>query len=272
MVVKVSARVVRIDPRQILPDERWHNVSMQRPTIRDIAEAAGVSPSAVSFALNGRPGVSQATRERIRSVADKMGWTPNVVARALSASRAGAIGLVIARPSTTVSAERFFFEFIVGMQGELARAELSLVLQIVETTAEEIATYRSWWGQRRVDGVVVVDPRIEDPRLTALAAIGLPYVLVGEPDPSGMPGVVGDEEGMMRLVLDHLLETGRCRVAYVCGTTSLLHNARRCAALSSCGLGAGVEIIVSQAVDYTERSGGQATAELMLGASYMGSP
>lgn len=143
MVVKVSARVVRIDPRQILPDERWHNVSMQRPTIRDIAEAAGVSPSAVSFALNGRPGVSQATRERIRSVADKMGWTPNVVARALSASRAGAIGLVIARPSTTVSAERFFFEFIVGMQGELARAELSLVLQIVETTAEEIATYRS---------------------------------------------------------------------------------------------------------------------------------
>ena len=139
-----------------------------------------------------------------------------MVARALSASRAGAIGLVIARPSTTVSAERFFFEFIVGMQGELARAELSLVLQIVETTAEEIATYRSWWGQRRVDGVVVVDPRIEDPRLTALAAIGLPYVLVGEPDPSGMPGVVGDEEGMMRLVLDHLLETGRCRVAYVC--------------------------------------------------------
>ena len=67
LVVKVSARVVRIDPRQILPDERWHNVSMQRPTIRDIAEAAGVSPSAVSFALNGRPGVSQATRERIRS-------------------------------------------------------------------------------------------------------------------------------------------------------------------------------------------------------------
>ncbi|MDY3678351.1 MAG: LacI family DNA-binding transcriptional regulator [Actinomyces urogenitalis] len=238
---------------------------MQRPTIKDIAEVAGVSPSAVSFALNGRPGVSQSTRQRIVAVANEMGWTPNVAARALSASRAGALGLVIARPSTAVSAERFFFEFIVGMQGELTRAGMSLVLQIVETPAEEIATYRTWWSQRRVDGVVVVDPRSEDQRLPVLAELSLPYVLVGEVDTSGMPSVLGDEEGMIDGVLTHLVEQGRERIAYVCGTASVLHNARRSAALSTAGRRAGVEIMVDQAVDYTERSGGQATAELMGG-------
>ncbi|MDO4899731.1 LacI family DNA-binding transcriptional regulator [Actinomyces sp.] len=238
---------------------------MERPTIRDIAEVAGVSPSAVSFALNGRPGVSDSTRRRVVAVANQMGWTPNAAARALSASRAGAVGLVIARPSHAVAAERFFFEFIVGMQGELAIDALALVLQIVETTTQEIATYRSWWAQRRVDGVVVVDPRSEDPRLEVLGELGLPYVLVGEPDTGGMPAVVGDDEGMMEVVLAHLMEQGYERVAYISGTAGVMHNARRTNALSVAGRRAGVEIMVVQAADYSERSGGQATAELVGG-------
>ena len=117
---------------------------MERPTIRDIATVAGVSPSAVSFALNDRPGVSQTTRRRILAVANEMGWTPNAAARALSASRAGAIGLVIARPSQSVAAERFFFEFIVGMQAALASEGMALLLQIITDPAEEITIYRTW--------------------------------------------------------------------------------------------------------------------------------
>lgn len=236
---------------------------MERPTIRDIAEVAGVSPSAVSFALNGRPGVSESTRSRVVAVANQMGWTPNAAARALSASRAGAVGLVIARPSHAVAAERFFFEFIVGMQGELAVDGLALVLQIVETTTEEISAYRSWWAQRRVDGAVVVDPHSEDPRLTVLGELGLPYVLVGEPDASGMPAVVGDDEGTMDMVLAHLIEQECDRVAYVSGAAGVMHNARRTNALSASGRREGVEIMVVQAPDYSERSGGQATAELI---------
>ena len=59
---------------------------MARPTIADIANRAGVSKGAVSFALNGRPGVSDATRERILQIAEQMSWRPHSAARALGAS------------------------------------------------------------------------------------------------------------------------------------------------------------------------------------------
>ena len=66
----------------------------RRPTIADVARQAGVSKGAVSFALNGRAGVGPQTRERILAAASELGWSPNHRARALSTSRAFALGLV----------------------------------------------------------------------------------------------------------------------------------------------------------------------------------
>src|SRR3954451_605757 len=75
---------------------------MKRPTITDIAREAGVSKGAVSYALNGRPGVSEATRQRITEIARELGWAPSSTARALSGGRTGAIGLVLDRPFEVV--------------------------------------------------------------------------------------------------------------------------------------------------------------------------
>ncbi|MEV0461297.1 LacI family DNA-binding transcriptional regulator, partial [Catellatospora methionotrophica] len=63
---------------------------MKRPTIADIAGRAGVSRSAVSFALNDQPGVSEETRQRVLAVASELGWRPHSAARALRGGRAGA--------------------------------------------------------------------------------------------------------------------------------------------------------------------------------------
>ena len=60
---------------------------MKRPTIADIAARAGVTKAAVSFALNGQPGVSAATRERILAIAEEVGFQPNSAAKALTAGR-----------------------------------------------------------------------------------------------------------------------------------------------------------------------------------------
>ena len=76
---------------------------MPRPTITDVARAAGVSKGAVSFALNDRPGVAPDTRQRILDVAAELGWTPSSRARALSVSKALAVGLVVARPPETAA-------------------------------------------------------------------------------------------------------------------------------------------------------------------------
>ena len=152
-----------------------------RITIKDIAERAGVSKGAVSYALNGRPGVSDDTRDRIVAIANELGWYPNRAARALSAARADACGLVLARPARTIALEPFFMEFIAGVESELATRSIALTLQLVRDVHEEIAVYRRWFGEHRVDGVLVVDLRLEDPRIDELVRIGLPAVVVGGP-------------------------------------------------------------------------------------------
>ncbi|MDO5048750.1 MAG: LacI family DNA-binding transcriptional regulator [Actinomycetaceae bacterium] len=235
---------------------------MDRPTIRDIASVANVSPTAVSFVLNSKPGVSEATRERVLAVAKQMGWTPNAAARALSASKANAVGLVIARPETSLSSERFFFGLLVGIQARLKRDNMDLVLQISNNISEEIETYRTWWGQRRVDGVVVVDPRLDDPRPAALEDLGMPAVFVGEPV-EGFSCVVGNDEGMITDIAKHLASQGAKRIGYLTGLASLVHTQRRQRALTRFGLQHGIDIIVSSETDYSEQSGISETNRLL---------
>src|SRR4051812_3450504 len=103
---------------------------MPRPTIADVARSAGVSKSAVSFALNNRPSVAADTRDRILQAARDLGWTPSSKARALSVSRALAVGLVLARRPETLRADPFFPSFIAGVEKGLAERGYSLLLHV----------------------------------------------------------------------------------------------------------------------------------------------
>ena len=136
----------------------------QRPTIADIAQRAGVSKGAVSYALNGQPGVSEATRQRIVAIAREIGFSPSNAARALSGASAKAVGLTLCRPARILSIEPFFMGLISGFEAELAARSYALTLQVVATPEHEVEVYRRWWGERRVDGVFVSDLRDGDVR------------------------------------------------------------------------------------------------------------
>src|ERR1700750_946114 len=92
----------------------------RRPTIADVARRAGVSPAAVSFTVNDRPGVSDETRDRIRSAAQEPGWRPSASARALTESRARAIGLILHRDPAALEMDAFFVRFLSGIERSLA--------------------------------------------------------------------------------------------------------------------------------------------------------
>ena len=138
---------------------------MSRVTINDIARRAGVSKGAVSYALNGRPGVSEKTRTKILDVAHELGWAPNRTARMLSGSRTETFGLVLARDPRTLGSEPFYMEFVAGLQSELSRRGYALLLQLTSTSADELELYPRWWSEQRVDAVVVVDIHVSDPRV-----------------------------------------------------------------------------------------------------------
>ncbi|WP_252394905.1 LacI family DNA-binding transcriptional regulator [Streptantibioticus parmotrematis] len=163
----------------------------RRPTMKDIARRAGVSESAVSFALNDRPGVSEATRERVRRVAEHLGWRPSTAARALSGEGAATVGLILARPAATLGVESFFLQLVSGVQQVLAERQLGLLFQVVEDVEAECATYRRWWAEHRVDGVLVVDPRTTDPRPGLLDSLGLPTVVIGGTVDEGAADAMG---------------------------------------------------------------------------------
>lgn len=196
-----------------------------RVTISDIAERSGVSISAVSFALNGRKGVSAQTRERVLRVADELGWAPSSAARSLMGARTDTIGLVLARESRTLGIESFYMQFIAGIESELSTRDNALLLQVVPDMETELATYKKWRATRRVDGIVMVDPRIDDPRIAMLSeADALPAVVVGDTSlAGGLPSVWTDDDAATRESLRYLHAIGHRRIARVAGVEEFGH-------------------------------------------------
>ncbi len=236
---------------------------MARPTIRDIAQATGVSDAAVSFALSGKSGVSEETRQRVVAAAAAVGWHRNAAAQALSVARAGAIGLVIARPPTSVDSESFFLRMIAGIESVINAQSLALVLQIADSVETEMQTYRRWWSERRVDGVVLVDLRVNDPRPALLLELGLPTVLVGGPGPAGLPTVFIDDLAAMKVIVTHLADRGHRHIAHVAGITDFVHTQRRIDGFKSATAELGLRAESSYLTDYSEQVGAQATEEIL---------
>ena len=235
---------------------------MSRPTINDVARAAGVSKGAVSFALNNRPGVAPGTRARILEVARELGWTPSPRGRALSVSRALAVGLVVARPPETLRADAFFPSFIAGLEAVLSRHGHALLLQVAEHDDE--AAYRRLAAEGRVDGVLVTDLTIDDQRPAMLAELGLPAVIVGPAlDEAFWPAVGIDDAPGVEAAVDHLVALGHTRIAHVSGPLHMVHGRSRhdawVAALKRAGLPLGPHV----ESDFSAESGAAATRTLL---------
>ncbi|MEV6308410.1 LacI family DNA-binding transcriptional regulator [Streptomyces sp. NPDC051840] len=236
----------------------------RRLTLRDIARLAGVSETAASFALNDKPGVSEETRSRILAVAEEHGWVPHHAAKALTGARSGTVGLVIARSAWDVGSESFFLRFMTGLQSVLSERRQALLLQVVDSVEAEIATYRTWQVANRVDAVVLVDLRVDDPRPSALADLGLPGVIAGGPDPKGrLPAVSIDDREPMRRIVQHLHDTGHESLAYVCGAGEMLHIARRADAFHSAAREFGVPGHLVISTDFSGASAAKATRLLL---------
>src|SRR3954465_14282581 len=127
----------------------------RRPTIDDVAARAGVSSAAVSFAVNGRPGVGEDTRRRILAAAHEQGWGPMASARALTEARARAVGLLLARGVDQLEVDPFFVRFLAGVERALARSDHDLVLRVAERI--ELGTYERLAAAGRVDGFLLCD-------------------------------------------------------------------------------------------------------------------
>ena len=181
---------------------------MSRVTIADVASAAGVSKTAVSFAFNNPARLGQATLERVLGVAQELGYAPHPAARALSTKRSGTIGLLIPQRLATVFGNPFVSELIQGLGEQCDEHDLTLLLVPPLDGSLEHAI-----RQVSVDGFISLGLSPEDSAVRVLDRIGIPNVMVDSEASDGHPAVNIDDEGGADIAARHVLELGHRRIA-----------------------------------------------------------
>ncbi|MCL2516686.1 MAG: LacI family transcriptional regulator [Microbacteriaceae bacterium] len=240
---------------------------MQRVTIATLAAQLGVSKASVSYALNGQPGVSEQTRERVVALANELGWHPSSSARALSRQRADAIGMVLRRDPTLLGTEPYYMRLLEGVESALSEAGQSLLLRMVGTApGRDAAVYERWAAERRVDGVIVLDRTAKDPRPAQLTRLGMPFVLHGvlPADESGVERIENQHRDA-ELLIGHLAELGHRRIAHLTGPMHLTHEVDRTWAIERESTARGMSTVFAEA-DYTFDTAHARTAELLAAA------
>jgi DNA-binding LacI/PurR family transcriptional regulator len=243
-------------------------VQSARATIEDVARRAGVSRAAVSFAVNGQPGVADATRERILRVADELHWRPSAPARALTHARAGAIGLVLERRSDQLELDDFFVRFLAGVERILSARECALLLQVIPPDARDrLDAYRRVIATGRVDGMLLTDVVLDDPRLELLAESGMPTVVAGDTfGTCPLPTVETQHARGMTELVDHLIALGHRAVSFIGGDPVYEHVAARRWAWMDAMRKAGLDPGLSASSVPEDAAARAATARLLQGS------
>jgi len=191
-------------------------------TLKDIAERVGYSITTVSRALAGYDDVAESTRQLILQTAEEMGYRPDATARRLRKRRTDTIGFIIPTHGPRFS-DPFFSELLAGIGNEAAQQELDLLVSTHAPGAEEIAAYERMVTERRVDGLLVVRTRRQDPRIRYLLERGFPFVAFGRADlEADFPYLdVDGRQGMAELTR-HLVSLGHRRIGYISAPLDLM--------------------------------------------------
>ncbi|MEV5752774.1 LacI family DNA-binding transcriptional regulator [Actinoallomurus sp. NPDC052308] len=187
--------------------------------IGEIARRSGVSRSTVSYALSGKRAVSEATRQRIQAVIDELGYRPNAAARALKEGRTRTLGLVV--PPTRRRLTFMQLEFVASVMEAADRADLDLLLS--PSRDDHDRSFERIVGGRRVDGLILMEIRLDDPRVTRLQGLRLPFVTIGRTArPQGTCWIDVDYATLIDRCVNHLADLGHRHIALINRSAELI--------------------------------------------------
>jgi LacI family transcriptional regulator, repressor for deo operon, udp, cdd, tsx, nupC, and nupG len=205
----------------------------RRPTLTDVAEAAGVATSTVSRAFTRPQRINHRTRDHVLRVAEELGYVPNPTAQALGSGRTRTIALLV--PDIT---NPYFSGVIKGAERAAAAAGLTLVLgDTAENPTAEAELVRRL--ERAVDGFVISASRLADDELHA-AAERSPITLVNRAT-VGLGCVVADYDSGTRQIVDHLSSYGHRSFVFAGGPAESWSGARRWQGLQAAAAERGME-------------------------------
>lgn len=206
-----------------------------RPTLDEVAALAGVGRGTVSRVVNGSPQVSPAARAAVERAIVKLGYVPNRAARSLVTRRTDSVALVVSESEERVFGEPFFAGIVRGISSGLLDTSLQLWLAMAQSPGER-ERVESHLTSQHVDGVLLLSLHDADPLPSLLRERGLPAVLGGRParmmsvtrgdghaamDGDSLWFVDVDNVGGARQAVNHLLASGRRRIAHIAGSQDM---------------------------------------------------
>jgi LacI family transcriptional regulator len=186
-----------------------------RPTLRDVASAAGVHPATASRALNEatRDLVRPATVAKVRAVAKALGYQVNPIARSLKTSRSETVGVLV--PDLT---NPLFPPIVRGLEDELSGRGYTVLTANTDNDPARTAANFTAMQARQVDGFIVLTALLDDPLMEDAAERGVPMVLVNRlTEALHASAVAGDDASGVSRSVDHLVELGHRDIAHVAG-------------------------------------------------------
>jgi DNA-binding LacI/PurR family transcriptional regulator len=200
-----------------------------RPTLVDVAHAAGVSVATASRVLNGFPGVRPETRTQVESAMATLGYTRQRAPRMATSARTGSIALVVCEDVLRLFADPYFARVVSGVNKELSAAGMQLVLVAVPSTADHQASIVRYLRAGHADGALVVS--MHGHRPLDLDWLDVPLVFGGRPGHGGVPDrhsyVDADNLGGAERATRYLMGLGRTAVATVAGPQDMTVGADR---------------------------------------------
>ena len=187
-----------------------------RVTSQDVAKAAGVSRTTVSLVLNGVEGIKirPETRQRVLAIANQMGYVPNAAARALVSQRAQIIGLFLTRRSHHIGSDAFITQTLEGLLEVVHQHGMRLLIDIIEPEHQK-EVYLEMARAKRIDGILLSGPRLDDEALRLLEKDGFPTVLIGQLPGADFCFVDVDNCASAEMAVAHLIQLGHTRIACI---------------------------------------------------------
>jgi DNA-binding LacI/PurR family transcriptional regulator len=231
----------------------------KRPTIEDVAAAAGVSRGTVSRALNGGHYVSPAALRAVNQAVKRTGYTVNQHARSLVTKRSGSVAFILSEQRESLATDPNIAVLLRDCARALATHDIGLLVCAASCDAERAQVTR-FVAPGRVDGALLVSAHAGDPIMDQLTASGVPVTAFGVPPgrESSMPHVSVDDRQGARQMMSYLKSTGRSRIATVTGPLDTSGGRRRLQGYRDL---AGCDLVAPG--DYSQESGERAMTALL---------
>ncbi|MFD2671406.1 LacI family DNA-binding transcriptional regulator [Marinicrinis sediminis] len=192
-------------------------------TIKDVAKVAGVSPSTVSRVISNHPRISPKTAAKVKRIMIEMGYHPNMVAKSLVSKKSNTLGVILPRPAEELFLNLFFSEFIRGIVTQATRQGYDLLMSSGTTESEEMEAITRFVKGRRVDGVILLSSKKNDPTVKFLREQNFPFILIGRSDEhADVLSVDNDNVQAAYDVTKYLISLGHERIGFVSGPPQLV--------------------------------------------------